>query len=107
MVSSVHQVCKQGFYIAIVSTNQETNNPEKEIQPALDLIGKVREKFFNISEQYIPDPKYSNGTDGLYISNSMDPTSHFEGETENVLNIYKRITGKDVDLVNLPEDNDE
>jgi len=50
MVSAVHQVCKQGYYIAIISTNQETNNPEKEIAPALELIGKVREKFLNISE---------------------------------------------------------
>lgn len=71
------------------------------------MIGKVREKFFNISEQYIPDPKYNNSNDGLFISNSMDPTSHFESETENVLNIYRRITGKEVDLVNLPEDQDE
>jgi len=37
----------------------------------------------------------------------MDPTSHFESETENVLDIYRKITGKEVDLVNLPEDNDE
>jgi Rab GDP dissociation inhibitor len=37
----------------------------------------------------------------------MDPTSHFEGETENVLRIFKTITGKDVDLENLPEDADE
>lgn len=44
---------------------------------------------------------------GLYISPSMNPTSHFEGETENVLEMYKAISGKDVDLENLPEDNEE
>ena len=31
MVSSVHNVCKKGFYICIISTNVETANPEKEI----------------------------------------------------------------------------
>ena len=55
---------------------------------------------------YKPNPKF-NGSDGLLISDSMDPTSHFEGETENVLNLYKSITGNDVDLTNLPEDNEE
>ena len=37
----------------------------------------------------------------------MDSTSHFESETENVLKIYKKISGKDVDLVNLPEDTED
>lgn len=45
--------------------------------------------------------------DGLFISNSFDATSHFENETENVLNLYKAMTGKDLDLENLPNDDDE
>ena len=45
--------------------------------------------------------------DGVFISNSFDATSHFESETENVLDLYKQITGKELDLTNLPEDNDE
>lgn len=40
MVSSVHNVCQKGYYIAIISTTVETNNPRAEIQPAIDLIGK-------------------------------------------------------------------
>lgn len=43
----------------------------------------------------------------MYISNSFDATSHFESETENVLNLYKQISGKDLDLTNLPEDADD
>lgn len=31
MVSAVHAVCKKGYYIAIISANVETKNPEKEI----------------------------------------------------------------------------
>jgi Rab GDP dissociation inhibitor len=48
MVSGVHNVCKPGFHVVIVSANVETDNPEKEIQPALDLIGPVKEKFITV-----------------------------------------------------------
>ena len=68
------------------------------------MIGTVREKFIKISERYEPIKNYG---DGVYISNSFDATSHFESETENVLNLYKQISGKDLDLTNLPEDVDE
>lgn len=49
----------------------------------------------------------TNSSDNVFISDSLDPTSHFEGATENVLSLYKQITGKDLDLVNLPEDEAE
>jgi len=104
MVSSVHCVSKQGTYIAIISTTAETNNPEKELDVAFDLIGPVKEKFFRVTDRYVPETAKD---DGLFISNSFDATSHFENETENVLQLYKKITGKDLDLVNLPEDVDE
>jgi Rab GDP dissociation inhibitor len=68
------------------------------------LIGPVREKFIRITERY---ETVKNFNDGVYISNSFDATSHFESETENVLNLYKQISGKDLDLTNLPEDADE
>ena len=42
-------------------------------------------------------------TDNIYITNSMNPTSHFEGETNNVLELFKKLTGEDLDLVNLPD----
>jgi Rab GDP dissociation inhibitor len=48
MVSSLHSVCQKGFYIAIISTNVETNTPENEIKAALDVIGAVKEKFITV-----------------------------------------------------------
>lgn len=71
----------------------------------MDIIGNVKEKFVKISDRYEPVPTKTN--DGLFISNSFDATSHFENETENVLNMYKAMTGKDLDLENLPNDDDE
>nr|XP_015203569.1 PREDICTED: rab GDP dissociation inhibitor alpha-like [Lepisosteus oculatus] len=37
MVSYAHNVAAEGKYIAMVSTTVETSNPEKEVQPGLDL----------------------------------------------------------------------
>ncbi len=34
-----HCVCKKGYYLAIVSTMVETNNPQEELKPAFDIIG--------------------------------------------------------------------
>lgn len=104
MVSSVHCVSKKDTYIAIVSTVCETETPEKEIEGAMEIIGDVKEKFIKISERYVP---VTSKNDGVFISPSFDATSHFENETEDVLSMYKAITGKDLDLENLPEDNDE
>jgi len=86
MVSSVHCISKKDYYVAIVSTTVETNNPEQEVEVALNMVGKIKEKFITISERYIVPPNKSN--DGLFISESFDATSHFENETENVLRLY-------------------
>lgn len=86
MVSSVHSVCKKGYYVVIISTTVETTNPEKEIEPAFEIVGNVLEKFITISEMYKP---VGDCADGVFVSPSFDPTSHFEGETEAVLKLYK------------------
>ncbi len=103
MVSSVHCVAKKPFCIAIVSTVVETDKPEEELVPAYELLGKIKEKFVKVSDRYVvTNPKERPA--GLFISNSFDATSHFENETLNVLELYKEITGTELDLVNLPEE---
>lgn len=44
MVSAAHNVCAKNYYLAIVATTVETNNPEAELQPGLDLLGPIEEK---------------------------------------------------------------
>ena len=44
MVSSTHNVCAKDVYVAIVSTIVETNKPELEIVPGLQLLGAIHEK---------------------------------------------------------------
>lgn len=45
MISYAHNVAAQGKYIAIASTTVETNDPEKEIKPALDLLEPIEQKY--------------------------------------------------------------
>ena len=104
-VSEYHKVCKKGFFIAIISTTVETNNPEKELEMAYELIGPVLHKFTTFEDIY--KPVSSSFSDNIFITNTLDPTSHFESAANNVLEIYKKITGKDLDLDNLPDDPNE
>jgi Rab GDP dissociation inhibitor len=54
MVSSSHAVCAKGLYIAMISTTVESDKPELEIRPALDLLGDILEMFVQIQTQYEP-----------------------------------------------------
>ena len=54
MVSSAHAVCAKGLYIAMISTTVETDKPELEIKPALELLGDVLEMFVRIDTIQVP-----------------------------------------------------
>jgi len=96
MVSSSHSISPAGYYIAMVSTTVETNDPHKELQPGLDLLGPILDKFTSVLDVYEP---HDDGTKNkIFISTSYDATSHFETTCLDVLDMYKRITGKDLDL---------
>jgi Rab GDP dissociation inhibitor len=91
-VSSAHNVCAKDFTLAIVSTIVETDEPEKEIEKGLALLGNIREKFVSVSPLQVPveDGKQDN----VYISRSYDATSHFETVCDDVHDIWRRITGE-------------
>lgn len=95
-VSSTHHVAPKGKYIALVSTIVETNEPEKEILPGLQLLGNIDEKFISVTDLLVP--KSDGIKEQLFISSSYDPETHFRETCLDILNIYKKITGKDMDL---------
>jgi len=96
VISYEHNVAPKGKYIAIVSTNVETANPQAELKAGLDILGPIEESFFSISDLFEP---LEDGTkDHIYISKSFGSDSHFGWECSDILDIYKRITGKDMDL---------
>ena len=82
----------------------ETANPIEEIQPAMEVIGPVLEQFDKISDIYHPIDTSFKGN--IYITSSFDPQSHFENDTDNVIEIYEKITGTKLDL-NLEEEGEE
>jgi len=104
-ISAEFHVVPKGKYMAICSTNCETDNPENELKPALDLLGPIEQKFVSIVDQYEP---ISDGVqDQVFISSSYDGTSHFESTSVDVLSVYKRITGKDMDLTPMKQADDQ
>ena len=102
MVSYPHLICAQGYYVAMISTMVESSSPEKEIQPAVDLLGTIIDMFVSVSTVYEPleDGKASN----VWITKSYDPSSHFEVASEDILQIYEKITGEKLDLNIEPDD---
>lgn len=95
-IGNSHGVCKKGYYVAVISSMQESNDIEKDFEIAFETIGPIRHKFVTKEDLYIP--KGGNGENLIYVTNTLDPTSHFETAADNVIEIYKAITGKDVDL---------
>jgi Rab GDP dissociation inhibitor len=104
MVSYSHLICKKGLHVAIISGTVETDKPEAEIQPAVDLLGGVLEMFVSVSDCYVP---LAEGNDSnLWITTSYDATSHFESASEEILDMYQKIIGEKLDL-NIEADGDE
>ncbi|KAJ3097022.1 Rab GDP dissociation inhibitor alpha [Phlyctochytrium planicorne] len=90
-ISSAHSVCAKDHFIAIVSTIATTENPEAEIQPGLDLLGTIADKFIIVDDLF--EPIEDGKKDGVFISTSYDATSHFESVCQNVKSLYERISG--------------
>ena len=51
-MSQTNAVTAKGKYLAIVSTTVETDNPEAELGPGLQLLGKIDKKFVCVSKQF-------------------------------------------------------
>ena len=89
MVSWAHNVCPKGYYIAIVSTIAETDaNHHLEIQPGLERLGKIEEKFMGPPIP-IYEPLESGANDNIFISKSYDASSHFETTTGQYTRLYR------------------
>ena len=99
-LSYIHRVAPTRRWVAIVSTISDGNskNPYEELNLGIKMLGKTVGRFdLPISEMYIPkgdDDKKSK----LFISRSLDATSNFETVAEDVISLWKRITGHDLDM---------
>ncbi|XP_061367722.1 guanosine nucleotide diphosphate dissociation inhibitor At5g09550-like [Gastrolobium bilobum] len=91
-----HNIAPKGKYIAFVTTEAETDNPEEELKPGIDLLGPVDEIFIETYDRF--EPTNQPDVDSCFISTSYDPTTHFETTVRDVIALYSKITGKDLDL---------
>ena len=105
MVSWSHNVAFKDKYIAIVSTTVETSNPEKEIEPALALLGPIEHKFVTVSELF--EPTDDGKSDMLFVTRSFDATSHFESAANDVLDMWTKVTNETLDLTITEDDEDQ
>jgi len=96
VVSYAHNVAPKGKWIALVSTQAETDKPEAELKAGLALLGKAEEIFYSVRDLYTP--LEDGRKDKVFISKSYDPETHWETSCQDILDIYKRITEKDMDL---------
>jgi len=105
VMSAANCVVPKGKFVAIVSTTVETSNPETECDAALKLLGPIEEKFTFVEPLYEPN---DDGTQNkVFISKSYDATSHFESTVDDVLDMYKRITGKELEMKIEKEEGEE
>jgi len=104
-----HNVAPNGFFIGIVSTTMETQDPESEIIPGLDVLGgpgNILCRFTNICD--VMAPTEPDAPDNIHVTPGYDATSHFETTCIDVLDVYKRVMGQDLDLSSLtPNVNEE
>lgn len=61
-----HNVAPKGKFIAFVSTEAESEQPEIELKPGLDLLGPVDEIFYDMYDRFEPVNECS--LDNCFIS---------------------------------------
>jgi len=95
-MGQTNMVTPKEWYVALVSTTVETNNPENEIRPGLALLEPIYQKFVSVSDLYEP---VDDGTASkLFISSSYDATTHFESTCLDILDVYRRYVGEPFDF---------
>jgi len=95
-MGQAQMVAAKGWWLAIVSTTVETNNPEEELKPGIDLIRPIRESFVKAYD--ILEPTDDGSESQIFISTTFDATTHFETTCDDVVDLFKRATGKDFDF---------
>ncbi|XP_036595699.1 rab GDP dissociation inhibitor beta-like [Trichosurus vulpecula] len=96
LASSMHDVAPQGKYIAIVSTAVESTDPEREIQPALELLEPIEQKFFFLSDLHMPNEPGTKSQ--IFVTTSYDATANFESACHDIKEIYRKVTGSKLNL---------
>mmetsp|Transcript_38012 Transcript_38012/g.65607 ORF Transcript_38012/g.65607 Transcript_38012/m.65607 type:complete len:94 (-) Transcript_38012:139-420(-) len=81
----------------MVSTKVEGHqNPVAEVDAGIQLLGPILQRFDSVVDTFGP---VGDGLDNkCFISKSYDETSHFRTAADDVLDLYFRITGQELDM---------
>lgn len=98
MVSKSLEVVSDGIFLVTVSTRIEgvSDNPLDEVEEGIRLCGPILERFDIISDCF--EPVADGSEDRCFISKSYDDTSHFKTAAQDVLDLYARVTGEQLDM---------
>ena len=91
-----HCICKKGYYIVVISTFDDGNDINKQLAPAMEIIGNALECLDKIYPYY--QPIDNSFKDNIYISNSLLPQSHFENDFDDIINEFQKITETKLDF---------
>ena len=106
--SSNHKVAPEGKFVCFVSTNVETPDvsgmsaemvAHRELAAGLAMLKGVVRIFYDMYDELKPKADVPST---LFLTQSFDPTTHFETAITDVLEVYKRITGADLVLTDGP-----
>jgi Rab GDP dissociation inhibitor len=105
--SASHKVAPDGKYLVFCSTNVEgavdgTTEAiaRRELAAGLSLLKGVVRIFYDQYDMMVP--KADGVETKCFLTESFDPTTHFETAITDVLNVYKRITGEALVLTDGP-----
>lgn len=87
ILSDMENACPKGYKIAMISTVAETSNPEDEISRIISMLGDVQKIF--VEKRCLYEP--SSSQDNIYISRSVDQSTHFESIYLDVLRLAKEL----------------
>mmetsp|Transcript_7546 Transcript_7546/g.18346 ORF Transcript_7546/g.18346 Transcript_7546/m.18346 type:complete len:461 (-) Transcript_7546:269-1651(-) len=97
-VSHAHNVAAKGHYVAMISAKVESKteaDAKAELKTAYSLLGPTKTEFFSISPVY---ESVLSDESRLFVTKSYDATTHWETTCTEVIDMYRRMTGKEVDL---------
>lgn len=96
VLSGNHKTTPDDKFLALVSTTVETDSPEEELRPGMELLGNIVESFLAIEDLY--EASSDGRSDKCFVTKSYDATTHFETTVDDVFDVYRRIFGADLVL---------
>lgn len=93
MLTRENSVCPENFYITVISTKKDFNDDpthDRDIKAGLELFGEsVQNKFILTNHLYRPKPEFAKK--GIFVSNGIDPATHFQNEIKNAFEIKTKV----------------